>query len=295
MRGPIPLRSTKRLKFQVSAPDSFLAFKATGCGSMVECSLRVREIPGSSPGTPTTVVNVAEGNVLIGSFQRGEAERPCRPKIYKMKFPTFKFELEAISRGASCVIGTDEVGAGPLAGPVVAAAVVLKVESVHEKKFARVRDSKTVGETERIQLAELIKEHALAWAVAEVSVKEIDAINIRQASWLAMRKAVRDVIAQLGANKKYAVFIDGAFKVGELGAGLEEMAIVGGDGKVLSIAAASLIAKVHRDSLMSGYAKKFPVYGFERHKGYGTAVHIAALAQYGPCAIHRKTFLKNFA
>ncbi len=110
-----------------------------------------------------------------------------------------------------------------------------------------------------------------------------------------MRKAVKGVTRQLGANKKYAVLIDGKFKIGELGNNVEEIAIVSGDTKVLSIAAASLIAKVHRDSLMSGYAKRFPLYGFERHKGYGTAAHIAAIAEHGSCAIHRKMFLKNFA
>jgi ribonuclease HII len=217
-----------------------------------------------------------------------------------MKFPTFKLELEYLSRGASVVIGTDEVGTGPLAGPVVASAVVLRPESVSGRQrsgnwFARIRDSKTVGEAERVHLAALIKENALAWSVAEVSVEEIDTMNIRCASWLAMREAVKGVMAQLGAKNGYTVLIDGKFKVGELGVGVEETAVVGGDAKILSIAAASLIAKVHRDSLMVSYASKFPAYGFERHKGYGTAVHIAAIRQHGSCAIHRKTFLKNLA
>ena len=196
------------------------------------------------------------------------------------------------------MVGTDEVGAGPLAGPVVAAAVFLKTESVlgrrSEKKwYYRVRDSKTVREAERISLAELVKQNAVAWAVAEVSPEEIDKVNIHRASLLAMNKAVASVLEQLSAIGESLILIDGKFTIGELGTGVNQRAVVDGDSSVLSIAAASLIAKVYRDNLMIGYAKQFPVYGFEKHKGYGTAAHFAAIRKCGTCVIHRKSFLKN--
>ena len=236
----------------------------------LERSLRVREIPGSSPGIPTK----------------------------KMQFPTYKKEKEKIQNGFQYIIGCDEVGAGPLAGPVVAAACILKSETIGERRtenswYYRVRDSKTVSEKEREVLALCIKEHCKCFAVAEVSSQEVDALNIHNASLLAMQRAVSSVLEQLKIQdqSKVFVFVDGKYKIKEIG--LEQDPVISGDSKILSIAAASIIAKVHRDELLRKVDEVFPEYGFAKHKGYGTREHIQAIQKNGVLDIHRKSFLKN--
>lgn len=176
------------------------------------------------------------------------------------------------------IAGVDEVGRGPLAGPVCAAAVILDPA----RPIAGLADSKTLSAARRERLAPLIRERSLAWAIAWSSREEIDRINILQASLLAMQRAV----AALGVRPG-RVLVDGnrcpAF-------GCEAEAIVGGDGRVAAIAAASIIAKVARDAEMTRLALEYPDYGFARHKGYPTAEHLSALRRFGPCPLHRRTF-----
>ena len=177
------------------------------------------------------------------------------------------------------VCGVDEAGRGPLAGPVVASAVILDPN----KPIHGLNDSKKLSAKKRDELALLIRSYALAWAVAEASVEEIDQINILQASLLAMRRAV-DALA----IKPDHALVDGNQCPKLITCTVE--AIVGGDGKVASIAAASILAKTVRDTQMKALHEAFPVYGFDRHMGYPTAAHLQALEQYGVSAVHRRSY-----
>lgn len=175
--------------------------------------------------------------------------------------------------------GIDEAGRGPLAGPVVAAAVILDPS----RPIAGLNDSKKLTEAARERLAVEIREKAVAWAIGEASATEIDRINILQATFLAMRRAtealqVAPVQAQVDGNKVPP------------GLPCPAEAIVKGDGKIAAIAAASILAKTHRDALMRELARTFPQYGFERHMGYPTPAHFAALQAHGPCSAHRRSF-----
>ncbi|MGZ8256936.1 MAG: ribonuclease HII [Gallionella sp.] len=174
--------------------------------------------------------------------------------------------------------GVDEAGRGPLAGPVSAAAVILNPA----RPIAGLADSKKLSEKKRDLLAPQIREHALAWAVAYATVSEIDELNILQATLLAMRRAV----LALSVTPEY-VLVDGLFCPDT---GIKSKAIVQGDSKVAAISAASILAKTARDELMLGLHEQYPQYGFAGHKGYGTAAHLAALQEYGACAIHRRSF-----
>lgn len=175
--------------------------------------------------------------------------------------------------------GVDEAGRGPLAGPVVAAAVILDPASLIDG----LDDSKKLSEATRERLAGEIRRQALAWSVAEASAEEIDRLNILQATFLAMRRAV-DGLSITPAR----ALIDGNRVPPGLGCPAE--AIVKGDGRIASIAAASILAKSHRDALMRRLAETYPQYGFDRHMGYPTAAHFAALAEHGPCPAHRRSF-----
>ncbi|MFC2822497.1 MAG: ribonuclease HII [Sphaerochaeta sp.] len=185
----------------------------------------------------------------------------------------------------SIVIGTDEAGRGPLAGPVCAAAVVLPKDF----PFEILNDSKKLSEKKRLLAEPVIKEKALAWAVAWASPKEIDEINILQSSLLAMKRACVKVQKQLAEKglKADIILADGnkCPKVDILC-----KAVVKGDSKIREIMAASILAKTARDFFMVKAAKRWPLYGFEKHKGYPCASHKAALHKYGPCPIHRLTF-----
>ncbi|MDO5142656.1 MAG: ribonuclease HII, partial [Eubacteriales bacterium] len=178
--------------------------------------------------------------------------------------------------------GVDEAGRGPIAGPVCAAAVILPGDAVIEG----LNDSKKLSEKKREALFEVITETALAWSVSLVDERTIDEINILQATYRAMRQAVEGLT--LPADLAY---VDGD-RVGELPVPHE--CVVGGDAKIPSVAAASIVAKVTRDRLMRQFAERYPQYGFERHKGYETRAHDAALLAHGPCPIHRRSFLKKF-
>lgn len=192
-----------------------------------------------------------------------------------------KYELECIANGYKYIAGVDEVGRGPLAGPVVCAAVIMPLDKLIEG----IDDSKKVSEKKRNTLSELIKENAICYNIAEVSPKIIDEINILEATKLCMKNALE------GLNIKPDVALVDALT---LNTDIPVVNIIKGDYLSYSIGAASIIAKVYRDNLMVDLAKKYPEYSFEKHKGYGTAVHINAIKQYGPSEIHRQSFIKKF-
>lgn len=190
-------------------------------------------------------------------------------------------ERWAATRGLQTLIGTDEVGRGPLAGPVVAAAVALP----RDHALDGLDDSKRLSPDTRSRLATEIRAHAAAFAVVELSADAIDRSNIRQASLLAMSIAVEQVVARIGTPD--LVLVDGR---DTLPCRHPQRAVIGGDGRSTHIAAASILAKVHRDAVMAALAIAFPAYDFEHNKGYGTAAHRAGLAAVGPCALHRRSF-----
>ena len=180
--------------------------------------------------------------------------------------------------GINLLAGIDEVGRGPLAGPVVAAAVILP----RDVEIAGLRDSKRLSAKRRAELEEEIQHYALAWGLAEVDAARIDQINILQATFEAMGKAV----SQLKLAPEF-LLVDGRDYPF---AGRPGRSVIRGDATSASIAAASILAKEHRDRLMCQAAALFPGYSFERHKGYGTAVHLEALSRLGPCPLHRRSF-----
>lgn len=194
-----------------------------------------------------------------------------------------EYENEAYSKGYNCVCGVDEAGRGPLAGPVFAAAVILPRGYVIEG----VNDSKKLSEKKREELFEKIKSEALCYSVASVDEKIIDEINILNATFLAMEKAVEG----LKINPDF-VMIDGNRAPKSLD--IQCQTVVKGDAKSASIAAASILAKVSRDRYMLEMAEKYPEYCFEKHKGYGTKLHYEMLDKYGVSDIHRKSFLKSW-
>ena len=191
------------------------------------------------------------------------------------------YENEAKSKGYNVICGVDEAGRGPLAGPVFAAAVVLPDGHIIEG----VNDSKKLSEKKREMLFDKIIEECVCYSVGTASEKEIDEINILQATYLAMKRAVDGL-----ETKPDYVLIDGN-RMPPIDIPAET--IVKGDGKSASIAAASIIAKVSRDRYMLELAKKYPQYEFEKHKGYGTKLHYEKIAEYGISDIHRKSFLKK--
>lgn len=193
--------------------------------------------------------------------------------------PDLTFERAAMARGFALIAGVDEVGRGPLAGPVAAAAVILDPDNLP----LGVADSKALSAKRRDALCDEIFARALGVSVALVEAAEIDRINIRQAAHAAMRRA----LAGLALRADYAL-IDGSDLPADLGCAGET--IVKGDAKSLSIAAASIVAKVTRDRLMARMHLRFPAYGFDRHAGYGTKAHLAAIAAHGPCPLHRMSF-----
>ena len=199
------------------------------------------------------------------------------------------FEYDAKNKSAPFLIGTDEAGRGPLAGPVVSAAVCFKeVNQEILQELSLLNDSKKLTHKQRENLFEIIIRHAL-YSIKVISVDEIEKINILQAALKGMRLSCENVFKQLDADAE--VFVDGKIKVPKLN--LKQTTIVKGDATSASIAAASILAKVHRDRLMFEYAKKYPNYDWESNKGYGTAKHIQAIKDYGLTPLHRKSFLGN--
>lgn len=192
-----------------------------------------------------------------------------------------EFEKEALAKGYKSVCGVDEAGRGPLAGPVCAAAVILPEGVIIDG----VNDSKKLSEKKRESLFDVIREQALSYSIAYATVDEIEEINILNATMLAMRRAING----LDIKADYAM-IDGN-KIPPID--IDAECIVKGDAKSMSIACASILAKVSRDRLLYKYAEEYPMYGFDKHKGYGTKVHREAILKYGPCPYHRKSFLKK--
>lgn len=192
-----------------------------------------------------------------------------------------KYELECLAKGYKYIAGVDEVGRGPLAGPVVCSAVIMPIDDLIEG----IDDSKKLSEKKRNTLSELIKEKAICYNIAEVSPEVIDQINILEATKLCMKNALEGLKIKPDIALVDALTLDVDIPV---------VNIVKGDFLSYSIGAASIVAKVYRDNLMTEYAKQYPEYSFEKHKGYGTAAHCQALRDFGPCAIHRRSFIKKF-
>lgn len=193
-------------------------------------------------------------------------------------------ERALLKSGYKYIAGVDEVGRGPLAGPVVCAAVIMSLDE--ERLIEGVDDSKKLSAKKREKLAALIKERALAYAVFEVGEGRIDEINILEATKEGMREALLALSVQPDT-----VITDGNMT---LDIPFPQSSVVHGDALSYSIGAASIVAKVYRDALMDGFAEIYPAYGFERNKGYGTAEHIKAIKEQGLCPIHRRTFTKKF-
>ena len=193
----------------------------------------------------------------------------------------FTYENSLLAEGVKLVCGVDEAGRGPLAGPVCAGAFIPDLSKIVDG----VNDSKKLTPKKRDYLYDLVKESAISSATAFVAADVIDEINILEATKLAMRNAVAALTPEPEAALVDAVKLDLPVRV---------LPIIHGDALSYSIAAASILAKVERDRLMLEYAEKYPEYGFESHKGYGSAHHIEMLRKYGPCPIHRATFIKNF-
>ncbi len=251
-----------------------------------------------------------------------------------MNYPNFSEEKKLWKQGINMVVGLDEAGRGPLAGPVVAAAVCIKPQTLmindqsNSKKSKSknisgikslgfnwglgignwdfgIRDSKQLSEKKREELYKILTSHNnISWGIGIVSEKVIDKINILRATKLAMQKAILDISCNSHGRENYKsidfLLIDGNFTLpvprGMTSGNFGQKSIIKGDQKVFSIAAASIIAKVTRDRIMQNMHKKYPEYRFDLHKGYGTALHIANLRQFGPSNIHRKTFypVSNF-
>lgn len=191
-------------------------------------------------------------------------------------------EYERQYKDCALICGVDEAGRGPLAGPVVAGAAILPKDCV----ILYLNDSKKLSEKRREELFLEIKEKAIAWNVGVVGSNRIDEINILQATYEAMRTAIA------GLSETPGILLNDAVTIPNVA--IRQVPIIKGDAKSVSIAAASILAKVTRDHMMVEYDKLYPEYGFAKHKGYGTAVHIAAIREYGPTPIHRATFIKSF-
>ena len=193
-----------------------------------------------------------------------------------------EYERKLTERGCKYICGVDEVGRGPLAGPVVCAAVIMPLDDVIEG----VDDSKKVPKNKRESIAELIAKKAIAWNICRVEPEIIDEINILEATKLCMKRAVEGL-----SVKPDFVLTDGNMT---LDISIPQQSIIKGDALSYSIGAASIAAKVFRDKIMDEYAVKYPQYGFEKNKGYGTADHIKGIKEAGLCAIHRRSFTKKW-
>ncbi len=196
-----------------------------------------------------------------------------------------KIEFDILTAGeGELIAGVDEVGRGPLAGPVVCCAVIMPLDS--ENAIDGVDDSKKVSEKKRKALAEEIKKRAIAYKICQIEAEEIDEINILEAT----KKCMKECVEGLSVSPS-VVLIDAL----DIGVKVKTKGIIKGDAKSYSIGAASILAKVYRDGLMEEYDKEYPQYGFKNNKGYGTKVHIDAIKEVGPCPLHRRTFIKNFS
>jgi ribonuclease HII len=205
-----------------------------------------------------------------------------------MRFPTYKNEIEKYNQGFMRIAGCDEVGIAPLAGPVVAATVILDSQSIGKQRskskwWYRVRDSKTTSEEERAELLPFIKDNCIDFSVGIVNRETIDEINIHQAAMLAMKRSVEG----LKISPDF-LFLDGIHKIKSIPT--TQQPVIDGDAKILSISAASIVAKVARDEILKILHEQYPVYGFDKHKGYPTKFHRQALLKHGVTPAHRTYF-----
>ncbi len=192
------------------------------------------------------------------------------------------YERKLADKGYKYVCGVDEVGRGPLAGPVTCAAVIMRLDDIIDG----VDDSKKLTPKKRARLAELIRENAVACNICCVEPQVVDEINILEATKLCMKRAVEGL-----EIKPDFVLVDGNMR---LDIAFPQMSVIKGDALSYTIGAASIVAKEYRDALMDKYAEIYPAYGFERNKGYGTAEHVAAIKEAGICAVHRRSFTKKW-
>lgn len=219
------------------------------------------------------------------------ATKVARSLVFKMynedmRNPNFFEEKKLWRKGYRAIVGLDEAGRGPLAGPVVAGAVVVKNHRLLDKVFKKVRDSKKLSARQREHFYKIIlADKNIVWGRGVVSAKTIDRINILEATKLAMAKAIENL--ENKGTKTDFLILDGKMK---LDLPLPQKSVVKGDEKVLSCALASIIAKVSRDRLMEKYHQKYPAYGLDKHKGYGSPLHFRRLKKHGACPIHRRTF-----
>lgn len=213
-------------------------------------------------------------------IRRSEKQRETLEKETARIYQLQQYEREYETEGLIC--GIDEVGRGPLAGPVVAGAVILPKNC----EILYLNDSKQLSAEKREQLYDVILEHAVAVGIGIVSPQRIDEINILQATYEAMRQAIEKL------NPQPAVLLNDAVRIPQVA--IQQVPIIKGDAKSVSIAAASIVAKVTRDRMMEQYEEVFPGYGFARNKGYGSKEHIEALQTMGPTAIHRRSFIGHF-
>lgn len=213
---------------------------------------------------------VEQAEKKIAAYEK-EVERSEKLKAYEREYEAY---------GAIC--GIDEVGRGPLAGPVVAGAVILP----HDCKILYINDSKKLSAKKREELFEVIQREAIAIGIGMADPQRIDEINILNATYEAMREAIQNL------SVKPDILLNDAVTIPEVD--IKQVPIIKGDAKSISIGAASIIAKVTRDRMMEIYDEHFPEYGFASNKGYGSQAHIEALKKYGPCEIHRRSFIKNF-
>jgi ribonuclease HII len=195
--------------------------------------------------------------------------------------PTFNIENQIWTKGYHLIAGIDEVGRGPLAGPVVAGAVILPQKPA-KSWISQIRDSNDLTEKKREKLSDIIKEKAVAWGLGMVSPEEIDTRGIMQATRMAMMMAVEQL-----SSPPHFLLVD-AIKLPDLK--VPQHSVIRGDKLCLSIACASIVAKVTRDKMMADYDVSYPGYGFSKHKGYGTREHMLSLQKLGPCPIHRRSF-----
>jgi len=203
-----------------------------------------------------------------------------------MKYPNFREEKKLWRKGHKMVIGIDEAGRGPLAGPVIACAITVPEFLISNLKFLNIKDSKKLSPKKREEFYRMITKHPqIGWGIGRVSEKVIDRINILEATKLAMKRAVRNLEKKCSCSD--FLIIDGNFGIN---LDIPQKSIIKGDEKVFSCAAASVIAKVTRDRIMLRYHKKYSRYGFDKHKGYPTKFHRQIIKRYGFCKIHRRSF-----
>lgn len=221
-----------------------------------------------------------EKKSIVNLFKKYENKFKRNQKLVEEYQKRLTYEKDLLNKGYRFIAGVDEVGRGPLAGPVYAAAVILDLNN----PIYEIKDSKKLSDTKRKEISEKIKAHSISYSIAFATEKEIDELNILNATKLAMKRAIEGL-----SVKPDFILIDAV----KLDLGIDSDSLIKGDDLSVSIGAASIIAKVERDEFMDKIALKYPFYSFEKNKGYGTKEHIEAIKKYGPCEIHRRSFIKN--